>query len=109
MQEEARAYANNLLGNKRGEAAKIREDASAYKSQVVLEAEGQAARFISVYNEYAKSPEVTRKRLYFETMEQVLGQSQKVLVEPGTTGSGVLPYLPLPAIQPNTTTTMGAQ
>lgn len=109
VQEEARAYANNLLGNKRGEAAKIREDASAYKSQVVLEAEGQAARFISVYNEYAKSPDVTRKRLYFETMEQVLGQSQKVLVEPGTTGSGVLPYLPLPSIQPNTTTTMGAQ
>jgi membrane protease subunit HflK len=65
---------------------------------VVQEAQGEAARFVSVYNEYAKAPEVTRKRLYLETMEQVLGGSQKVILEPGTTGSGVVPYLPLPAL-----------
>ncbi len=66
FQEDARNYANTLLGNARGQAAKIREDAAAYKSRVVQESEGEAARFISLYNEYAKAPEVTRKRLYFD-------------------------------------------
>ncbi len=105
FQEEARNYANTLLGNARGQSSKIREDAAAYKSRVVQEAEGEAARFVSIYNEYAKSPEVTRKRLYLETMEQVLGGSEKVIVEPGTTGSGVVPYLPLPALQSRSTPT----
>ena len=105
FQEEARNYANTLLGNARGQSSKIREDAAAYKSRVVQEAEGEAARFVSVYNEYAKSPEVTRKRLYLETMEQVLGGAEKVIVEPGTSGSGVVPYLPLPALQSRSTTT----
>jgi membrane protease subunit HflK len=102
FQEEARQYANTLLGNSRGQAAQIREDAAAYKNRVVQEAEGEAARFVSVYNEYAKSPEVTRRRLFLETMEQVLGSSEKVIVEPGTSGSGVVPYLPLPALQGGT-------
>ena len=81
--KNARQYANTLLGNARGQAAKIREDAAAYKNQVVQEATGEAARFVSVYNEYVKAPEVTRRRLYLETMEQVLGNSNKVVVEPG--------------------------
>ena len=98
FQEDARTYANNLLGNARGQAAKIREDAAAYKSRVVQESEGEAARFISIYNEYAKAPEVTRRRLYLETMEQVLGGSNKVVVEPNAAGPGVLPYLPLPQL-----------
>ena len=63
------------------------------------------SRFISVYNQYVKAPEVTRKRLYFETMEQVLGGSEKVIVSPGATGSGVVPYLPLPALQGKAATT----
>ena len=99
FQEEARQYANTLLGNARGQAAQVRENAAAYKNRVVQEAQGEAARFVSVYNEYAKAPEVTRKRLYLETMEQVIGGSQKVIVDPGTSGSGVVPYLPLPALQ----------
>ncbi|HZY67991.1 MAG TPA: FtsH protease activity modulator HflK [Devosia sp.] len=99
FQEEARQYANTLLGNSRGQAAQIREDAAAYRNRVVQEAEGEAARFVSIYNEYARAPEVTRKRLFLETMEQVLGGSEKVIVEPGTTGSGVVPYLPLPSLQ----------
>lgn len=98
-QEDARSYANTLLGNANGQAAAIREDAAAYKNRVVQEAEGQAARFLSVYEQYAKAPEVTRKRLYLETMEEVLGGSSKVIVDPGTSGSGVLPYLPLPGLQ----------
>jgi modulator of FtsH protease HflK len=102
-QEQARADANTMLGNARGQAAKARQEAAAYKSQVVQNAEGEAARFISVYNQYVKAPEVTRRRLYLETIEQVLGNSTKVVVEPGTTGSGVVPYLPLPALQPKET------
>ena len=94
----------NTCGNSRGQAAQIREDAAAYKNRVAQEAEGEAARFISIYNEYARAPEVTRKRLFLETMEQVLGGSEKVIVEPGTTGSGVVPYLPLPALTSNSAT-----
>lgn len=98
-QEDARNYANTLLGNANGQAAAIREDAAAYKNRVVQEAEGEAARFISVYEQYAKAPEVTRKRLYLETMEEVLSGSNKVILDPSTSGSGVLPYLPLPTLQ----------
>lgn len=104
FQEEARQYANTLLGDARGNAAQMREDAAAYKTRVVQEAEGEAARFTSVYDEYAKAPEVTRKRLFLETMEQVLGGSEKVIVENGT-GSGVVPYLPLPELRSNSTDT----
>jgi len=101
FQEEARQYSNTLLGDARGRAAQMREDAAAYKNRVVQEAEGQASRFTSVYDEYAKAPEVTRERLFLETMEQVLGSSQKVIVDKGA-GSGVVPYLPLPELRPNT-------
>lgn len=103
FQEEARQYANTLLGDARGQAAQVREDAAAYKNRVVQEAEGEAARFLSIYAEYAKAPEVTRKRLFLETMEQVLGGSEKVLVDQTAGGSGVIPYLPLPEIRPNST------
>ena len=103
FQEEARQYANTLLGDARGQAAQVREDAAAYKNRVVQEAEGEAARFLSIYQEYAKAPEVTRKRLFLETMEQVLGGSEKVLIDKSSSGSGVIPYLPLPEIRPNAT------
>ncbi|RVA86417.1 FtsH protease activity modulator HflK, partial [Mesorhizobium sp. M7A.F.Ca.CA.004.02.1.1] len=81
--EQANQYSNQKLGQARGEAAQIREDAAAYKNRVVQEAEGEAQRFISVYDEYAKAPDVTRKRLYLETMEKVLKDSSKVIVEQG--------------------------
>jgi len=97
--EQANQYSNQKLGQARGEAAQVREDAAAYKNRVVQEAEGEAQRFISVYDEYAKAPDVTRKRLYLETMEKVLKDSSKVIVEQGN-GQGVVPYLPLPALQP---------
>ena len=82
----------------RGQASQVREDAAAYKNRVAQEAEGEAKRFLSVYNEYAKAPDVTRKRLFIETMEKVLQGSNKVIVEQGT-GQGVLPYLPLPELE----------
>ncbi|MEO0329610.1 MAG: FtsH protease activity modulator HflK [Pseudomonadota bacterium] len=105
--EEANQYANRILGQARGESAQIREDAAAYKNRVVEEAKGEAQRFISVYDEYAKAPEVTRKRLFLETMEKVLGDSNKVIVEQGN-GQGVVPYLPLPEIN-NRRNSQGAQ
>ncbi|MHA6297682.1 FtsH protease activity modulator HflK [Devosia sp. CAU 1758] len=107
LQEEARSYANTLLGDARGQAAALREEAAAYSNRVVQEATGEAERFNSVYAEYVNAPEVTRKRLFLETMEQVLSASEKVLVENGAGGQGVVPYLPLPELRSRTNTTTG--
>ncbi|MDH3580661.1 MAG: FtsH protease activity modulator HflK, partial [Hyphomicrobiales bacterium] len=95
---EAEQYRNKLLGEAQGKSSKIVEDAKAYKSKVTLEAEGEAQRFLSVYEEYSKAKGVTRKRLFLETLEQVLSQSNKVIIEQGS-GQGVVPYLPLPEVQ----------
>jgi membrane protease subunit HflK len=92
--EEANQYANQKLGRARGDAAQMREEAAAYKDRVVKEAEGEAQRFISIYDAYAKAPDVTRKRLFLETMESVLKNSNKVVVDEKQ-GQGVLPLLPL--------------
>jgi membrane protease subunit HflK len=94
--EEANQYANQQLGQARGEAAQVRESAAAYRDQVVNAAEGEAQRFLSIYEEYADAPAVTRKRMFLETMEDVLGGSSKVIVE--QSGEGVVPYLPLPEL-----------
>ena len=107
LQEEARSYANTLLGDARGRAAALREDAAAYTNRVVQEATGEAERFNAVYAEYVNSPEVTRKRLFLETMEEVLGGSEKVLIENGANGSGVVPYLPLPELRAGSKTSTG--
>jgi membrane protease subunit HflK len=97
--EQANQYSNQKLGAARGQAAQVREDAAAYKNRVVQEAQGEAQRFISVYDQYVKAPDVTRKRLYLETMENILKDSNKVIVGEGN-GQGVIPYLPLPELQP---------
>ncbi|ODT64972.1 MAG: HflK protein [Pelagibacterium sp. SCN 63-23] len=107
LQEEARSYANTLLGDARGRAAAQREEAAAYTNRVVQEATGEAERFNSVYAEYVNAPEVTRQRLFLETMEEVLGASEKVLIESGTQGSGVVPYLPLPELRSRSTGSTG--
>lgn len=95
LQKQADAYANRVLAAARGEAAQVLEEAEAYRAQVVNEAEGEASRFTAVLEEYAKAPEVTRKRLYLETMEEVLGDIDKVIIDESSEGSGVVPYLPL--------------
>ncbi|MBO9474382.1 FtsH protease activity modulator HflK [Shimia sp. R10_1] len=96
LQNVADAYANRVLAEARGEAAQVLEEAEGYRAQVVNEAEGEASRFSAVREEYAKAPEVTRKRLYLETMERVLGDVDKIIIEEnGGSGSGVVPYLPL--------------
>ena len=94
---EAEAYANDVIPRARGEAAKILQAAEAYKNQVVAKAEGEASRFISIYNEYAKAKQVTQERMYLETMEKVLADIEKVIIEKNA-GSGVVPYLPLPEL-----------
>ena len=94
---EAEAYANDVIPRARGEAAKIMQAAEAYKQKVVASSEGEASRFISIYNEYAKAKEVTQERMYLETMEKVLADIDKVIIEKGA-GSGVVPYLPLPEL-----------
>ncbi|AMN44163.1 FtsH protease activity modulator HflK [Rhodoplanes sp. Z2-YC6860] len=95
-QNEAQTYANKVVPEARGRASKILQDADAYKSQTVAEATGQTARFDKIYEEYKKAPDVTRKRMYLETMERVLGGADKIILDTnGQSGSGVVPYLPL--------------
>jgi membrane protease subunit HflK len=97
---EAEQYRNQRLGAARGEASKIVEDARGYKARVVNEAQGEAQRFLSVYQEYARAKDVTLQRLYIETVEDVLSQSNKVVIDKNQT-TGVVPYLPLPEIRRN--------
>ncbi|EKS31374.1 FtsH protease activity modulator HflK [Afipia felis] len=95
LQNEAQTYANRVVPDARGRAAQVLQQAQGYKEQAVAEAKGQAARFLSVYDEYKKAPEVTRQRIYLETMEHVLGPADKVILDSGPSGQGVVPYLPL--------------
>lgn len=98
LERQADAYANRVTAGARGEAASQLEQAEAYRAQQVNEAQGEAARFTSVLEEYAKAPDVTRKRLYLETMEKVFGDVDKIILESdlgGNGGQGVVPYLPL--------------
>ncbi|SCZ53510.1 protease FtsH subunit HflK [Epibacterium ulvae] len=96
LQNVADAYANRVLAEARGEAAQLLEEAEGYRARVVNEAEGEASRFAAVLAEYEKAPEVTRKRLYLETMEEVLGRVDKIILdEQNGQGQGIVPYLPL--------------
>jgi len=101
-QNIADAYANKALAEARGQAAQLLEEAEGYRAQVVNEAKGEASRFSAVLLEYSKAPDVTRKRLYLETMEQVLGDLNKIILDDSASGSGVVPYLPLNQLQPGT-------
>jgi len=93
---EAEAYQNDVIPRARGEAAKILQEAEAYKKQVVAAAEGEASRFVAIYNEYAKAKQVTQERMYLETMEKVLADIDKVIID--RKAGGVVPYLPLPEL-----------
>ncbi|HKK36447.1 MAG TPA: FtsH protease activity modulator HflK [Paracoccaceae bacterium] len=100
LENQAEAFANRRLAEARGESAQLVQEAEAYSARIVNEAEGEAARFISIYDEYVNAPAVTRKRLYLETMERVLGGVDKIIIDEnissgGAGGQGVVPYLPL--------------
>ena len=92
---EAQTYANRVVPEARGNVAKITQAAEAYRSQTVAEATGQTSRFLQIYEQYKKAPAVTRERMYLETMEHVLGNADKVIIDQGAAGTGVVPYLPL--------------
>jgi membrane protease subunit HflK len=98
MRNEAQSYANDIIPRARGEAEQIKLQAEGYREQTVAEAEGDVARYLAIYNEYALAKEVTRKRLYLETMESVLSGMNKIVID-SKKGQGVVPYLPLPEVQ----------
>jgi membrane protease subunit HflK len=101
LQNEAQTYANRVVPEARGRAAQILQNAEAYREQAVAEATGQTARFNQIYQEYAKAPQVTRQRLYLETMERLLGGTDKIILDSGTAGGqGVIPYLSLDQNRP---------
>ncbi|WP_108837000.1 FtsH protease activity modulator HflK [Tateyamaria sp. Alg231-49] len=104
LQNVADAYANRVLAEARGQSAQLLEEAEGYRAQQVNQAEGEASRFSAVLGEYVKAPNVTRKRLYLETMETVLGQMDKIILDEsaGGGGQGVVPYLPLNELRRNT-------
>lgn len=93
LENQAEAYSNTIVPEAEGQAARVVAEAEAYREQVIREAEGEAQRFISVYNEYRLAPDVTRRRIYLEAMEDVLEGTPKIILEKD--GSGVVPYLPL--------------
>jgi modulator of FtsH protease HflK len=99
LQNEAESFANDILPRARGEAERISQEAQAYRQEVVARADGDAQRFVAVYNEYSKAREVTTRRIYLETMEEVLRGMNKVVIDQAGGGSGVVPYLPLPELE----------
>ncbi len=99
-QNEAEAYANDVIPRARGEAAQILQQAEAYKKEVVALAEGEASRFLAIYNEYRKARTVTQERMYLETMEKVMADINKIIIDKKS-GGGVVPYLPLPELKKN--------
>lgn len=94
---EAKKYQNQIVPTARGEAERMNQEAEAYKARAVTKAQGESARFLSVYEQYKLAKDVTRRRMYLETMEKILGKTDKVILE--NEGNGVLPYLPLPNIK----------
>ena len=96
-QNEAQTYANRIIPEARGRSAQILQAAEAYRAQTVAEATGQTSRFIQIYEQYKVAPEVTRQRMYLETMERLFGGTDKIIIDSGThqSGAGVVPVLPL--------------
>ena len=96
FKREAEAYANEVLPKADGQVQRIRQEAEAYRSQVVLNAQGEVARFEKVLPEYEKAPDITRQRIYFETLQQVMEKARKVILDTPQGSSPVI-YLPLPS------------
>jgi membrane protease subunit HflK len=100
VQNEAETYASRVVPEARGEAARIIQEAEAYRNRVVAEASGQASRFNQVYDEYRHAPAIIRQRIFIETMERVLGGTDKIILDQSGQGQGgVVPYLPLSELQ----------
>ena len=98
-QNQAEKFRNDIVPKAKGEASKMTEEAAAYRERLIKEAEGEAKRFLSVYEAYKTGKDVTTRRLYLERMQNVLSRSEKVIVDKGQGGAGVVPYLPLPELK----------
>ncbi|HZK91383.1 MAG TPA: FtsH protease activity modulator HflK, partial [Stellaceae bacterium] len=99
LRNEAESYRNDILPKARGAAAQIQQDAEAYHAEIVARSQGDADRFTAVYKAYKASEDVTAERLYLETMEEILKNSNKVIIDKAASGQGgVTPYLPLPSL-----------
>ncbi|GIL41098.1 FtsH protease activity modulator HflK [Roseiterribacter gracilis] len=110
LRNEAETYRNDIVPRARGDAERTLQDANAYRDKVVQDATGDAKRFVSVYDSYRVSKDVTAKRLYIETMEEVLRKARKIVIDPGAEGKqGVVPVLPLDALRPPTPAPAPAQ
>jgi len=110
LQNQAEAYRNRIVPTARGEAAGLLEEAAAYRERVIKEAQGEASRFDQIYATYQVSPEVTRRRLYIETLRDVLKGANKVIIDEGAAGGqGVVPYLPLNELNRNRSENTGDQ
>jgi membrane protease subunit HflK len=104
FRNEAETYRNQTVPRAQGESAQIRQAAEAYKAQTVAQAQGEAQRFLSVYEQYRLAPDVTRERIYLETMERVMRGVNKIIVDDGAGGNGVVQYLPLDQLRPKPAT-----
>jgi membrane protease subunit HflK len=100
LRNEALAYRNDIVPRANGDAARMVQAATAEKEKLIKEAEGQAARFTAFYQTYAANKDITRRRMYIEAMQDILSKADKVVIDQDGKGPGVVPYLPLPAVQP---------
>ena len=98
LKNEAEAYSNDIIPRARGEAARIIAEAEAYAEQIVNQAEGDASRFTQVYEAYLVNKDITIERIYLETLEDIMSNVDKIIIDDGVGGSGVIPYLPLSEI-----------
>jgi membrane protease subunit HflK len=99
LRNEAESYRNDIIPRARGDAVRIKQEADAYRQEITARSQGDADRFLSVYNAFKAAQDVTLQRLYLETMEEILKNSNKVIIDKSAQGgNGVLPYLPLPAL-----------
>jgi membrane protease subunit HflK len=99
LRNEADAYRNDVVPRARGDAERLIQEGRAYREEVVNRAQGDANRFNSVYTAYKASPDVTERRIYLETMQEILRNTSKVIIDKSAASNGVLPYLPLPELQ----------
>ena len=99
LRNEAEAYANDIIPRARGEAERLVQEAEAYKQEVVARSEGDAQRFTQVYTAFRAAKDVTTKRIYLETMEEIFSNAEKYVIDQSGGASGVVPYLPLPEVQ----------
>ena len=92
---QAQSYANDVIPRARGLAAEMEQQAEAFRQEVIANSQGEAGRFVSIYNQYSKAKQVTKKRMYLETMEKIYRDMDKVFIDKNTSKAGVMPYFPL--------------